>query len=113
MAKLFCSECGTPHSFLDKRPKFCTDCGHSFGSTASRPTAKIVEAVEEEIEDNSDYNIPTIDASELNLGSKPILTIGQAMASPAPASNFTRNGPGVKGLKKMQQDVATTRKNEI
>ncbi len=115
MSKIFCPDCGVQHSFLDRRPKFCTECGYSFGATASKPAQRATaEVVEAEVEsEDSDYNVPTIDASELNIGPRPVLTVQQALAHPAPDSNFSRSGPGAKGLRRLQDDVRSKRNNEI
>lgn len=110
--KVFCPECGTKHEFLDKRPKFCTDCGYSFGNNASKPAPRnVVESVPDD--EPLDYNIPNIDMSELNLGNRPVFTVKDALSHPAPDLNYRRQGPGAKGLKKLQQDVRTKKENEL
>lgn len=114
MPKQFCPECGYKHEFMDKRPKFCTECGYGFTSVAKKVKEPEYEPeIEDELENVDDYNIPKLDASELNIGLRNTITLGQAVASPLPPSNFNRAGEGVKGLKRLQKDVAVRKGKDI
>lgn len=59
--KIFCQECGSRHEYesVAKKPKFCSQCGFSFGAVAAKVKDEPRESVQmEDEEDDSNLNIP-------------------------------------------------------
>jgi hypothetical protein len=54
MSKIYCSTCGTPHDYIDKKPKFCSECAEPLSVLTARvPKAALAKAtiIEEEGEE--------------------------------------------------------------
>ena len=62
--KMYCSECGTPHGYVGKKPNFCTNCGFSFAGMEKPSTARVEEV--EEDQDNIE-EIPNISGLEVEI----------------------------------------------
>ena len=73
--KLYCSKCGSGHSYSMQKPKFCANCGKSYMSTSTPSTvkkkrivAKPVEAKEySQLEDDEEFFEVGIDSLEFDL----------------------------------------------
>ena len=61
---MYCSECGTPHEYVGKKPNFCTNCGFSFSGLKKSSVANLEESEESEeiIEE-----IPEIDGLQVEI----------------------------------------------
>ena len=69
--KLYCSKCGSGHSYSMQRPKFCASCGQPYMSTPSaikkkRTAAKPVES-KAQLENDEEFFEVRIDSLEFDL----------------------------------------------
>ena len=67
--KLYCSKCGSGHSYSMQKPKFCASCGQSYISTPSAIKKKRTAAVESkaQLEDDEEFFEVEIDSLEFDL----------------------------------------------
>lgn len=69
--KLYCSKCGSGHSYSMQKPKFCANCGKSYMSTPSAIKKKRIAAKPAEskaqLEDDEEFFEVGIDSLEFDL----------------------------------------------
>lgn len=73
MSKLYCQKCSQPTEYLEKKPLFCSNCGHPFTQvvTHSALSARKIEnkrvevAVEESDDDSENLTVPHIDKIDI------------------------------------------------
>lgn len=84
MNAIFCSSCGSKHTFTYAKPKFCSSCGASMGAMlkqtqASRP-APVDDDFDDEDEDSSNYDhVPQIRKLDIEVekySESPSFTLG-------------------------------------
>ena len=71
MLKLYCQSCGSLNVYTKEKPKFCQNCGKSFGSIGvpSKLKAQVQQAQAslQEDEDFEVHEIPNIDALAVDI----------------------------------------------
>jgi hypothetical protein len=61
MSQIFCSSCGTKHQYTYSQPKFCSNCGQSFGASflpqKKQETSAKYDIDEEDEDDGENTNV--------------------------------------------------------
>lgn len=74
MNAIFCSNCGSKHTFTYAKPKFCSSCGFNLGpelknnNSSSAPNDDVYDEDEDEDEDSTDASfVPQLKKLELDI----------------------------------------------
>jgi hypothetical protein len=108
--KIYCPDCGSPNSYVSKKPNFCQNCGKSFGdSKASTPMPKpelspgIRVREEDQIEELEFEEVPEINGLDVEIESGRIegVQMGNIVGSvePREQNNNPKGAPKKKGRK--------------
>ena len=82
--KSFCPHCGSLINYVGAKPKFCSSCGQSLNSFATKvEEVKESTAEVEEIEEEEEVSIPNISALDVEIQrfEQPKVTLGQILES--------------------------------
>ncbi len=113
--KIYCQACGSPSIYITAKPKFCGECGHSFGNVVKANTTKkvkrpvVVEEIGEELEEEDDISIPDISNSKVEI--QEFSTRGQKFEEvyARGASGFSRP-PGKSSIQDIQNEAKNASK---
>jgi|GEM_PF-795697 len=75
MLKIYCQDCGSPTSYTNLKPKFCSSCGKSFDKTIvvnkvqmEKPTFTKPQNIQKQVKSNieEDYDYDNEDSDNIN-----------------------------------------------
>tara|TARA_Y100001963_G_scaffold135838_1_gene197790 strand:- start:2667 stop:3071 length:405 start_codon:yes stop_codon:yes gene_type:complete len=101
---VYCQKCGQPNHYGSKKPKFCSHCGESFGSTPQKTKKasnrghiqkQLGRAAQSDDEENEVTSVPNIDKLDVEIEAPKAagVTIGQIAGTNPEDATVDEAGP--------------------